>query len=68
MSGEQKWRWFTVPGDPAKPYEDISMARAAQTWGPSSKYWQFGGGTVWDSMAFDPELTLMYISTGNGSP
>ena len=69
MSGEQKWRWFTVPGDPAKPYEDISMARAAQTWDPSSKYWQFGGGgTAWDSMAFDPELNLMYVGTGNGSP
>ena len=31
-TGEQKWRWFTVPGDPSKPYEDISMARAAMTW------------------------------------
>ena len=68
-TGEQKWRWFTVPGDPAKPYEDISMARAAQTWDPSAKYWQFGGGgTPWDTMAFDPELNLMYIGTGNGSP
>ena len=69
MSGEQKWRWFTVPGDPSKPYEDISMARAAQTWDPSSKYWQFGGGgTAWDTMSFDPDLNLMYIGTGNGSP
>jgi quinohemoprotein ethanol dehydrogenase len=69
MSGEQKWRWFTVPGDPSKPYEDISMARAAQTWDASAKYWQFGGGgTAWDTMTFDPELNLMYVGTGNGSP
>jgi quinohemoprotein ethanol dehydrogenase len=27
-----------------------------------------GGGTVWDSMAYDPELDLLYIGTGNGSP
>ena len=68
-TGEQKWRWFTVPGDPSKPFEDISMARAAQTWDASSKYWQFGGGgTAWDAMAFDPELNLMYVGTGNGSP
>ena len=27
-----------------------------------------GGGTIWDSMAYDPELDLLYIGVGNGSP
>lgn len=68
-TGAQKWRWFTVPGDPSKPFEDESMARAAKTWDPSGKYWEAGGGgTAWDSMAFDPDLNLMYVGTGNGSP
>ncbi len=68
-TGAQRWRWFTVPGDPAQPFEDASMARAAKTWDPSGKYWQAGGGgTVWDSMTFDPALNLMYVGTGNGSP
>lgn len=68
-SGEQKWRWFTVPGDPSKPFEDASMAKAAKTWDPSGKYWESGGGgTAWDTLAFDPELNLMYVGTGNGSP
>jgi quinohemoprotein ethanol dehydrogenase len=68
-SGEQKWRWFTVPGDPSKPYENEAMERAAKSWDPAGKYWQMGGGgTVWDAMAFDPELDLLYIGTGNGSP
>ena len=68
-TGEQKWRWFSVPGDPSKPYEDISMQRAAKTWDPAGKYWiAGGGGTMWDSMAFDPQLNLMYVGTGNGSP
>jgi quinohemoprotein ethanol dehydrogenase len=68
-TGEQRWRWFTVPGDPSKPFEDESMKRAAATWDPSGKYWEVGGGgTAWDSMAFDPELKLVYIGTGNGSP
>jgi quinohemoprotein ethanol dehydrogenase len=68
-TGEQRWRWFTVPGDPARPFEDESMARAAKTWDPAGKYWEAGGGgTVWDTMAFDPALNLMYIGTGNGSP
>jgi len=68
-TGEQKWRWFTVPGDPAKPYEDESMRKAAATWDPAGEYWKVGGGgTAWDSMVFDPELNLMYIGTGNASP
>jgi PQQ-dependent dehydrogenase (methanol/ethanol family) len=68
-TGEQKWRWFTVPGDPSKPFEDESMAKAAKTWDPSSKYWESGGGgTAWDTITFDAELNLMYIGTGNGSP
>ncbi len=68
-TGKQQWRWFTVPGDPSKPFEDESMARAAKTWDASAKWWEAGGGgTAWDTMAFDPELNLMYIGTGNGSP
>ncbi|WP_416053042.1 PQQ-dependent dehydrogenase, methanol/ethanol family [Cupriavidus basilensis] len=68
-TGEQKWRWFTVPGDPSKPFEDESMAKAAKTWDPAGKYWEAGGGgTAWDTLAFDPELNLMYVGTGNGSP
>lgn len=68
-TGQQAWRWFTVPGDPSKPYEDASMARAAKTWDPAGKYWEAGGGgTAWDTMSFDPELNLMYVGTGNGSP
>ena len=68
-TGKQAWRWFTVPGDPSKPFEDASMARAAKTWDPAGKWWEAGGGgTVWDAMAFDPALNLLYIGTGNGSP
>lgn len=68
-SGEQKWRWFSVPGDPSRPFEDESMRRAAKTWDPSGKWWEAGGGgTMWDTMAFDPELNTMYVGTGNGSP
>lgn len=68
-TGEQKWRWFSVPGDPSRPFEDESMRRAAKTWDPSGKWWEAGGGgTMWDTMAFDPELNTMYVGTGNGSP
>ena len=65
-SGEQSWRFYTVPGNPADGFESDAMAQAAKTW--NGDWWQYGGGgTVWDSMAYDPELNLLYIGTGNGS-
>ena len=68
QTGEQAWRFHTVPGDPNKPYESEVMRRAASTW-TGDLYWKVGGGgTVWDSMAFDPTLNLLYIGVGNGSP
>jgi quinohemoprotein ethanol dehydrogenase len=68
-TGAQKWRWFTVPGDPSKPFENEAMAKAAKTWDPAGRYWEVGGGgVVWDTMTYDPELNLMYIGTGNGTP
>jgi quinohemoprotein ethanol dehydrogenase len=67
-TGKQAWRFFTVPGDPKKPYESTALEMAAKTW-KGDKYWEYGGGgTVWDSMAWDPELNLLYLGVGNGSP
>ena len=68
-TGKQAWRWFTVPGDPSKPFEDASMEAAAKTWDPAGKWWiNGGGGTAWDTITFDPDLNMVYIGTGNGSP
>src|ERR1700681_2277534 len=67
-TGEQAWRWFAVPGDPSKPFEDSSMEAAAKTWDPAGKWWiNGGGGTPWDTITFDPDLNMIYIGTGNGS-
>ncbi|MGI9294644.1 MAG: PQQ-dependent dehydrogenase, methanol/ethanol family, partial [Pseudomonadales bacterium] len=67
-SGEMAWRFYTVPGDPSQPFESPAMERAAKTW-KGGEWWKIGGGgTVWDSMAYDPELNLLYIGVGNGSP
>ena len=66
-TGAERWRFWTVPGDPSKPFEDAAMELAASTW--HGEWWEIGGGgTVWDSMAFDPELNLLYIGVGNGTP
>ena len=66
-TGEQDWRFYTVPGDPSKPAENEVHETTKETW--TGEYWKVGGGgTVWDSMAYDPDLNLLYIGVGNGSP
>jgi quinohemoprotein ethanol dehydrogenase len=66
-TGKQAWRFYTVPGDPSKPFESPALEKAAKTW--TGQWWKMGGGgTVWDSLAYDPELDLLYVGAGNGSP
>ncbi len=70
-TGKQKWRFFLVPGDPAKGPDgeasDSVMPMATKTW--TGEWWKYGGGgTAWDSLSYDPKLGLVYIGTGNGGP
>ncbi|WP_409333795.1 PQQ-dependent dehydrogenase, methanol/ethanol family [Burkholderia sp. Bp8963] len=65
-SGKRVWRWYAVPGDPSKPFEDASMKMAARTWDP--KMGSANGGNVWNAMSYDPDLNLLYLGVGNGSP
>ena len=66
-NGEMLWRFYTVPGNPADGFENDTMEMAAKTW--NGEWWAAGGGgTAWDSMAYDPELDLLYVGVGNGSP
>jgi PQQ-dependent dehydrogenase (methanol/ethanol family) len=68
-TGEMKWRFYTVPGDRNKPQENAALEAALETWSGDEWYkLGGGGGTAWDSLVYDPELDLLYIGTGNGSP
>ncbi len=67
-TGALRWRFYTVPGAPDVPREHPALERAAKTWSPDSS-WESGlGGTVWDSLAYDPTLDLLYVGVGNASP
>ncbi|MDM7956859.1 PQQ-dependent dehydrogenase, methanol/ethanol family [Blastomonas sp.] len=65
-TGKQLWKFYTVPDRPgANEAEYLKTAEA--TW--KGEYWNIGGGgTVWDAMAYDPQLGLLYVGVGNGSP
>ena len=63
-SGKMAWRFYTIPGDPRKG--SAAMRMAAKTW--HGQWWKGRGGTVWDSIVYDPELDLLYFGVGNGTP
>lgn len=67
MTGEELWRFYTVPGNPKEGFENVAMETAAETW--TGEWWTMGGGgTCWDALVYDHELDLLYIGVGNGSP
>ncbi len=67
MTGRRAWRFYTVPGDPAKGFENAAMRKAAATW--DGEWWKNGGGgAVWDGFAYDPDAGLVYVGTGNAEP
>ncbi|KEQ52287.1 PQQ-dependent dehydrogenase, methanol/ethanol family [Sphingobium chlorophenolicum] len=66
-TGKKAWRWYVVPGDPAKGFENKAMEAAAKTW--TGEWWKWGGGgSVWHAMAYDAKYDRLYIGTGNGFP
>jgi quinohemoprotein ethanol dehydrogenase len=66
-TGALVWRFYTVPGDPSKPFESPALEAAAKTW--TGEWWKMGGGgTAWDAFAYDAQAELLYVGTGNGSP
>jgi len=67
-TGRKVWRFYTVPGDPKKGFEHPELKMASKTWSPKARYDVGLGGTVWDGMAYDPQLNLLYVGTGNGAP
>jgi len=66
------WRFYTTPNPEGKPdgavSDKIIADMVAPTWFDGEWKNSGGGGTVWDSMAYDPELDLLYVGVDNGSP
>jgi alcohol dehydrogenase (cytochrome c) len=58
-SGKEVWRFYTIPG-PGQVGHD--------SWPQDNDSWRHGGAPVWQTPAVDPELGLLYFSTGNAAP
>jgi quinohemoprotein ethanol dehydrogenase len=66
-SGNELWRFWTVPGDPTKPYESKALEMAAKTWS-GDRAWLIGGGDVWDAITYDPVTNLVLFGTAGSNP
>ena len=58
-NGSLVWTFYTIPGAGELGHD---------TWPGNNEVWRNGGATVWQTPALDPELGLIYFSTGNAGP
>ena len=66
-TGKHLWRFYTIPGDPAQPFESPAMEMASKTWG--KEYWKHsGGGSPWEGITYDATTNLVYIGTDGPAP
>lgn len=71
-TGKQVWRFYLVPGDPAKGPDGAASDKIMEklvrpTW--SGNYASYGGGgTAWQTIMYDADYNRLYVGTGNGSP
>ncbi len=58
-TGEMQWRWYVVPQKKGEP--------GSETW-PNEEAMKHGGGMTWQPVTYDPELNLIFVTTGNPQP
>jgi len=61
-SGKEAWRFWTVPGDPLKPFESKALEMAAKTWS-GKDWWRIGGGDAWNAITYDEPIGLVIFGT-----
>ena len=71
--GKLAWRFYTTPNPTKQPdgaaSDKVFAEKANATWGDKGEWLETGGGgTAWDAMAYDPDLGILYVGIGNGTP
>src|SRR6202158_3725393 len=61
-TGKEAWRFWTVPGDPSKPFETKALEMAAKTWSGKDS-WRIGGADVWNAITYDETTGLVIFGT-----
>ncbi len=60
-TGDVQWKWYSTPQNPGDPGYDSWP----DEYSPQRKH---GGGGPWQPLTYDPDLNLVYVTTGNPNP
>src|SRR5665213_3871360 len=66
-TGKLAWRFWNVPGDPSKGFENKALQMAAKTWS-GDHWWRVGGGDVWSPITYDATTGLLSYGTAGATP
>ncbi|MGU3403510.1 outer membrane protein assembly factor BamB family protein [Methylobacterium brachiatum] len=77
-TGAERWRWYVTPsegwegGFVAQTVDGVPLQRdiaAEKAAAPANREaWRVGGGSLWMTPAYDPDLGLIFLGTGNPAP
>jgi len=67
-TGKRLWRFYTSPPKSGQPLENMAMEMAAPTWDQTLLKDQYGGGSVWGDITYDPVLNQIVFGTQNPQP
>jgi len=67
-TGEEAWRFYTIPGPGEPGHETWQPCPPASPTYCDPEAWKHGGGSIWLTGSYDPELNLTYWGVGNAGP
>ena len=68
QTGKEAWRFYTVPGPGEAGHETWEACPPNSAGLCDPEGWKHGGGSVWVTGSYDPDLNLTYWGTGNVGP
>ena len=67
-TGKQIWQFNTIPGPGERGFETWQPCPATSKTFCDAEAWKHGGGSIWVTGSYDPELNLTYWGVGNAGP
>ena len=67
-TGEEAWRFYTIPGPGEPGHETWENCPPEATTYCDPEAWKKGGGSIWVTGSYDPDLNLTYWGVGNPGP
>jgi alcohol dehydrogenase (cytochrome c) len=67
-TGKEAWRFYTIPGPGEPGFDSWAPCPPSPASFCDSDAWKHGGGSIWVTGSYDPELNLTYWGVGNAGP